>query len=208
MISHYYSTKFCKSCLETLSLKQFYLLTNRKSGRQWYSRFCRACENAKSSDRSARLRKQTPAWANRKEIRRVYQEAKLLSRRTGEKMSVDHIIPIKGKYVCGLHVEYNLRIITKLQNSIKHNNVYEDIEYVPVKTQREKRAELRRALDDKLEQFRIRQNTGEAWQLSTMAKSRLDAARKEIGAKNDRKELEEKQKKLNEDWNRVHYPVR
>ena len=36
---------------------------------------------------------------------------------------VDHIIPLKGKNVCGLHVENNLRIIDGLSNMKKGNKL-------------------------------------------------------------------------------------
>lgn len=51
-----------------------------------------------------------PAWANLKAIEAKYAEAERLG------MVVDHVIPLKGKEVCGLHVESNLRLLTKLEN--------------------------------------------------------------------------------------------
>ena len=43
-------------------------------------------------------------------------------------LRIDHIIPIKGKDVCGLHVWNNLQILRKVENSIKGNKyaVYEE----------------------------------------------------------------------------------
>lgn len=60
-----------------------------------------------------------PAWADLKAIRTIYKEAQRLG------MSVDHIVPLRGVNVCGLHVENNLRIIP-LTDNIAKNNVFTD----------------------------------------------------------------------------------
>lgn len=62
----------------------------------------------------------TPAWRDKKAIKAIYQEARRLTTETGIKHEVDHIVPITGKKVCGLHVEANLQILTKTQNTRKH----------------------------------------------------------------------------------------
>jgi hypothetical protein len=36
---------------------------------------------------------------------------------------VDHIIPLRGKNVCGLHVHYNLRVCLRIVNKKKKNSV-------------------------------------------------------------------------------------
>ena len=66
-----------------------------------------------------------PLWANRDKIKKIYQEAVLLSHKTGQKYEVDHIIPLKNENICGLHVDSNLRIITKTEN-IKKSNDFSD----------------------------------------------------------------------------------
>lgn len=63
----------------------------------------------------------TPRWANQEAIRRIYQEAARLSFETGVMHHVDHIIPLQGTIVSGLHVEDNLRVITATENMIKRN---------------------------------------------------------------------------------------
>ncbi|MDO7927763.1 hypothetical protein Q6A51_13285 [Pseudomonas sp. KFB-139] len=66
--------------------------------------------------RSSALSLASPQWRNKKAIRAFYKEARRLTLETGVKHEVDHIVPIQAKNVCGLHVEHNLRIITKVAN--------------------------------------------------------------------------------------------
>lgn len=63
----------------------------------------------------------TPAWADLEAIKRVYQLADKISKETGIKHEVDHIVPLQGKTVCGLHVECNLQVIPYYQNRSKAN---------------------------------------------------------------------------------------
>lgn len=66
----------------------------------------------------------TPPWADMDAIRAVYTEATMLQRATGEKYHVDHIIPLAGKTVCGLHVAYNLRAVPAEENLKKNNKLF------------------------------------------------------------------------------------
>jgi 5-methylcytosine-specific restriction endonuclease McrA len=45
------------------------------------------------------------------------------SRESGKKWEVDHIIPIAGDSVCGLHVPWNLRVVTMQENRSKSNKL-------------------------------------------------------------------------------------
>lgn len=76
--------------------------------------------------RKKAIRAATPPWADRNEIKRVYIEAGL-RRQAGEDVHVDHIYPLKGKDMCGLHIASNLRIIPAKENLMKHNNPPTDL---------------------------------------------------------------------------------
>lgn len=66
--------------------------------------------------------KSMPPWANKKVIQSIYIKARQLTKETGIKYEVDHIIPSNHPLVCGLHVESNLQILTEYDNIIKSNN--------------------------------------------------------------------------------------
>ena len=79
------------------------------------------------ADTKARRRKHreaTPKWLTKKEkaeIRQLYQIAITMSKTTGEQYVVDHIVPLRGNDICGLHVPWNLRVITQEENLKKSN---------------------------------------------------------------------------------------
>ena len=60
-------------------------------------------------------------WANQDAIVEIYRQAELMTRTTGRLYVVDHIIPLQGRTVSGLHVETNLRVIEHHENARKHN---------------------------------------------------------------------------------------
>lgn len=63
----------------------------------------------------------TPAWADLDEILKLYVEAQAMTELTGIPHSVDHIIPLQGKKVTGLHTAGNLQVIPAVENSRKNN---------------------------------------------------------------------------------------
>jgi hypothetical protein len=79
------------------------------------------------ADNKVRRRKHrdaTPPWLTRRqksEIRQLYQIAITMTQTTGEQYVVDHIVPLRGETVCGLHVPWNLRVITQEENLKKSN---------------------------------------------------------------------------------------
>lgn len=94
-------------------------------GKKHYSTF-KYKYMAKYAKRRATKLKATPKWLTKQqlaEIANIYKQAKELEKKTGLKYHVDHIIPLKGKEVCGLHVPWNLQILTAQENLSKNNKV-------------------------------------------------------------------------------------
>lgn len=79
-------------------------------------------------NRARQTRKQNamPDWADRKAMKIIYAECKKISKETGIKHHVDHYFPLKSDVVCGLHNEFNLRIIPAVENLSKGNSFPED----------------------------------------------------------------------------------
>jgi 5-methylcytosine-specific restriction endonuclease McrA len=81
---------------------------------------------ADTKSRRRKHRDATPPWLTRKqksEIRQLYQIAITMTKTTGERYVVDHIVPLRGESVCGLHVPWNLRVITQEENLAKSNKL-------------------------------------------------------------------------------------
>lgn len=79
--------------------------------------------------RRQREKRNTPKWANRALIVAMYIEAARMTRETGELYVVDHIVPLDGKLVCGLHWHVNMRVIHWLPNSKKGWGTWPDMPF-------------------------------------------------------------------------------
>jgi hypothetical protein len=71
--------------------------------------------------------KATPKWANENIIQKFYTKANNLTKNTGIQHTVDHIVPLTSKKVCGLHCEANLQILTLSENSSKKHLHWPDM---------------------------------------------------------------------------------
>lgn len=60
------------------------------------------------------IKRATPKWADLDAIKQFYMNCP-------DSMTVDHIIPLRGKNVSGLHVANNLQYLTASENSRKYN---------------------------------------------------------------------------------------
>lgn len=76
--------------------------------------------------RNKRLVEATPPWLTEEQralVDYTYWHAKDVTAVTGEPYHVDHILPLRGKNVCGLHVPWNLRVVPAEINLRKHANI-------------------------------------------------------------------------------------
>ena len=81
---------------------------------------------ARTRKRQAAKLQRVPKWLTADQIKVMqafYQIAGMLTRVNGEPWHVDHIIPLQGKSVSGLHVPSNLRVIPGSEN-VKKSNKY------------------------------------------------------------------------------------
>lgn len=70
-----------------------------------------------------------PPWLDDRQTQQliaVYEKATAF-RKMGLDAHVDHIVPLQGKTVCGLHVPWNLEIVHRLRNLSKGNHVWPDM---------------------------------------------------------------------------------
>lgn len=77
--------------------------------------------NAASARRHAAKLKRTPPWADQAAIKAIYAEASKMTQETGVEHHVDHIYPLQGKKVSGLHVHTNLQVLVGVENMRKGN---------------------------------------------------------------------------------------
>lgn len=83
---------------------------------------------ALAADRRAAKAQRTPPWLNDEHwaaIVWMYEAARIMTEVFGIEHHVDHILPLRGKTVSGLHVPWNLQILTKRENLSKNNKVLE-----------------------------------------------------------------------------------
>lgn len=81
---------------------------------------------ANSKHRRTKHKQATPKWLTQEhkaQIKQFYLDAMLVSKVTGVPYAVDHIIPLRGELVSGLHVPWNLAVITREENSKKSNKI-------------------------------------------------------------------------------------
>lgn len=92
-------------------------LCNKKTQSERYRRWQinnRSKVNAKSAYERALKKQRVPNWSDFNEIKEFYKN-------TPKGYHVDHIIPLNGKYVSGLHVINNLQYLSREDNIRKSN---------------------------------------------------------------------------------------
>lgn len=82
--------------------------------------------NKHTAARKAAYLQRTPAWLTEDEhwmIEQAYELAALRTKVFGVVWHVDHVLPLRGKTVSGLHTPYNMQVILGSENSRKGNRV-------------------------------------------------------------------------------------
>lgn len=95
---------------------------NPEKAKQLQQQWCennRPLVRAYCSTRRKKVQQATPPWANIKKITEIYLNCP-------KGYHVDHIIPLRGKTVCGLHVETNLQYLPATDNMKKGNKFESD----------------------------------------------------------------------------------
>jgi len=120
-----YKEKFKKNPEKFRLIARLYREENREvcrlRSRKWRINNLDKGAQKEAKRRSTKL-KATVKWSNKEAIEAIYLASKELTVATGIKHQVDHIIPLKGRLVCGLHTEDNLQILTASDNLLKSNS--------------------------------------------------------------------------------------
>jgi hypothetical protein len=96
--------------------KEYHNANERKNRKQPHRRVTRAAE------RMARIASQlqrTPKWVDLKAIKKFYDVSHWMTEVTGIEHHVDHILPLNGRLVSGLHIAENLRVLPGPENLAK-----------------------------------------------------------------------------------------
>ena len=137
--------RVCSACKVSKEESYYHKNSSRKDG---LSHVCKECRKVRSSkenlsmdhslhyakhsqyyrqkavSRKVSVRQATPSWLtkeHKKLIADLYIHAEDCFVTSGEQYQVDHIIPLKGKVVCGLHVPWNLQVLPADLNLKKSN---------------------------------------------------------------------------------------
>lgn len=94
----------------------------RAASRAWYAKNSTGAKQH-ATERKAYIKRATPKWVGPDErwlMRQAYELAAIRTKAFGFAWHVDHVVPLRGKRVCGLHVPQNLRVIPGAENQTKH----------------------------------------------------------------------------------------
>ena len=134
------SNRRCSECLKTLlkeyteinkekavASRRLWASKNREKDNSYYSKWRKNNKghvNSLNRKRQAAKLQRTPKWLtdfDTLKIQCIYSIAAMLTRVNNEPWHVDHILPLQGELVSGLHVPSNLQPMRGIENSSKSN---------------------------------------------------------------------------------------
>ena len=128
---------YCKSCCKeyyitnTLNYKERYEENKEKllEYQSIYSKNNRSQRRCIDAKRRASKLNATPKWLtdeDKMSIQLIYDASIWMTQVFEEEFHVDHIVPLQGENVCGLHVPWNLQVIPAKENLSKSNKLYQN----------------------------------------------------------------------------------
>lgn len=117
----------CKECCK-IAFKKWYeskKIVTQAQKRQYKKDHSDKINANNAKRRAARLQR-TPNWLtllHLSQIEMFYASARALTKELGIEFDVDHIVPLQGKNVSGLHVPWNLQVLPAVENGSKSNKV-------------------------------------------------------------------------------------
>lgn len=125
-----YDKKYYKENKNRITKKKSsYYLKNKQKVKEYYDNWykqnqCKVYANNKKYENAKRMA--APKWLTQEQIKQIellYKDRQLIESLTGVGYDIDHVVPLRGNTVCGLHVPWNLQILTRAENSAKRNKL-------------------------------------------------------------------------------------
>jgi len=138
----------CVECIKNIR-KDYYSrnkVRTKEARKQWYmknreheiksviDRYNNSDEYKRRNYYRSRLRKQhingkaTPLWVDMNAVNKIYEKRDYFNNIAGQYLFVvDHIVPLKSNFVCGLHTEHNLRVVHRSKNGRKLNRSWPNV---------------------------------------------------------------------------------
>ncbi len=108
----------CKTCRNAYRMTRPRSKNYQQSNREYYQRNKDKWSTSKARRRAAKLHADVP-WADQGYINFVYHCRDVINKTYKGNCEVDHIEPLQGEHVCGLHVHNNLQLLSAKANRSK-----------------------------------------------------------------------------------------
>jgi hypothetical protein len=123
----YYSKR--EECLAQMRVR-YEAIRNQKMayGREHYQKN-KSKYLGNAAARKKHIKRATPAWFDDNHwfvVQEAYELAQRREALTGVPWDVDHIVPLRGKTVCGLHVKENIAVVPRVVNNFKRTKLIDN----------------------------------------------------------------------------------